>query len=196
MAFEGIDGSGKSSTMAHVVAQLQHDGLPVVATREETDTARGAWVRQSITERWPPLATTFLFAADRAAHVPDIDAWRNQGKHVLCDRFVHSTLAYQSVTLRGVVPDAPTFLRDLHAGWCPMPDQVLLFRADPIKCLERVHKRGAATPYEKARFLQEVQNAYLAQAKADPARFHVLDAERDLKVVAEDALRIVRGWLA
>lgn len=196
IAFEGIDGSGKSSTLARVADALRKEGHDVVATAEETDTPQGRWVRQSIAESWDPVATTFLFAADRAQHVREMQAWLDDGKTVLCDRFLHSTLAYQSVTLQGRMPDPRAFLAGLHAGWCPLPDHVLLFKADPARCIERVRRRGATSAYEKVRFLEQVQAAYLDEAQRDPLRFHVLDAERDILAVGRDAVGIVRSWLA
>jgi dTMP kinase len=195
ITFEGIDGSGKSSTMKRVADALSGEGRDVVMTREETDTVRGAWVRQAVAESWDPIATTLLFVADRAAHVRQINGWIAEGKTVLCDRFVHSTYAYQSVTLADRLQDPSSFLRRLHEPWCPMPDHVLLFRADPARCLDRVRKRGQATAYEKIEFLNRVQEAYLAEAGSD-GRIVVLEAERDIGAVATDALAQVRAWLA
>ena len=196
IAFEGIDGSGKSSTLERVAAALRSDGHDVVATREETATERGGWVKKAVAEGWDPVATTLLFAADRAMHASEIRAWLDAGRTVLCDRYVHSTYAYQSVTLAGRIPDPRAFLRRLHEPWCPMPDHVLLFKADPARCLDRVRKRGQATNYEKAAFLEQVQAAYLAEAEADPGRFHVIEAERDMHGLAQDAIEQVRAWLA
>lgn len=194
IAFEGIDGSGKSSSMDRVAAALRAAGLPVEATREETATERGGWVRRSVAEGWDPLTTTFLFLADRAAHVAEIRPMLDAGRTVLCDRFVHSTYAYQSVTLAGRVADPRAFLRRLHEPWCPMPDHVLLFRADPVRCLERVRKRGQVTAYEKVEFLHRVQEAYLGEARSD-GRIAVLDAERPIDEVARDAEAQVKAWL-
>lgn len=195
IAFEGIDGSGKSSTMERVAAALSKEGLDVVTTREETTTERGAWVRKAVSEGWDPIATTLLFVADRAMHANEINSWLAAGKTVLCDRFVHSTYAYQSVTLADRVQDPRAFLRRLHEPWCPMPDHVLLFRADPARCLDRVRKRGQTTAYEKVDFLHRVQEAYLAEARSD-GRIAVLDAERDIAAVGVDALAQVKAWLA
>ena len=195
ITFEGIDGSGKSSTLARVATALRKAGVDVVETREETATERGSWVRKAISEGWDPIATTLLFAADRAQHVKEIEAWLAAGKTVLCDRYVHSTYAYQSVTLAGRLPDPHAFLRRLHEPWCLMPDHVLLFRADPGRCLDRVRKRGATTAYEKVEFLNRGQEAYLAEARSD-GRIAVLDAERDIQLVGVDALAQVKAWLA
>jgi dTMP kinase len=195
IAFEGIDGSGKSSTLDRVARALAKEGHDVVATREETSTERGEWVRKSIAGHWDPLTTTFLFLADRAQHVREMRGWLAAGKTVLCDRYVHSTYAYQGLTLKGHVPDPRAFLASLHEGWCPLPDKVLLFKADPTRCFDRVRKRGQATSYEKVQFLEQVQAAYLDEARRDPQRFQVFDAERDIELVGRDALAIVRGWL-
>lgn len=194
IAFEGIDGSGKSSTMERVAASLRAAGHAVETTREETATERGAWVRKAVAERWDPVTTTLLFAADRAAHVPEIRKHVEAGRTVLCDRFVHSTYAYQSVTLAGKVPDPRGFLRRLHEPWCLMPDHVLLFQADPARCVERVKKRGEETAYEKVDFLARVQDAYLAEARSD-GRIAVLDAERPIAEVMRDAEAQVKAWL-
>ena len=193
LVLEGIDGSGKSSTLRHAVQVLRDQGRDVVATREETETELGGWVRKSVADRVEPLATAFLFMADRAQHVREIEAWLRQGRTVLCDRYVHSTLAYQSVTLQGVVPDPVGFLTRMHEGWCPMPDKVLLFRADPARSVERTQARGARTPYEKTRFLQQVQDNYLRMAAGDP-RFTVLDAERPIDVVKAEATERLLRW--
>jgi dTMP kinase len=195
IAFEGIDGSGKSSTLERVAAALRADGHDVVATREETATERGGWVRKAVAEGWDPVATTLLFAADRAMHAGEIRAWLDAGRTVLCDRYVHSTYAYQSVTLAGRIPDPRAFLRRLHEPWCPMPDHVLLFKADPARCLDRVRKRGQATAYERVEFLARVQEAYLAEARSD-GRIQVVEAERDLRALADDAIQQVRAWMA
>lgn len=196
IVFEGIDGSGKSSALATVAEALWRDGVQVATTREETPSVRGEWVRRSIEERMDPLTTTFLFLADRAQHVQEIEAWRAAGKHVLCDRFLHSTLAYQAVTLQGRVPDPEAFLRRLHTPWCPLPDHVMLFKADPERCLQRTRDReGAASRYEKASFLARVQERYLGLAAADPERFTVVDADQDQETVAETVARRVRDVL-
>lgn len=195
VAFEGIDGTGKSTAIRAVAASLRKEGLDVEATREETGGPTGDAVRRSIKERWPPMATTFLFVADRACHVAELRSLLDQGRLVLSDRFVHSTYAYQSVTLEGVLPDPPAFLRGLHQGWCPEPDHVVLLTCDPAKAVARTHKRGATTPYEKVEFLAKVQARYLEMARKEKRRFTVVNADRPPAAVAKDALAAVRKVL-
>jgi dTMP kinase len=193
ITFEGIDGTGKSSAVQSVAHALRGDGADVVTTREETAGPTGEWVRRSIKEHWDPLATTFLFLADRALHVREIETWLAAGKTVLCDRFVDSTYAYQAATLAARVPRPMEFLRGLHANWCPVPDRVILLRCDPAVAVGRTKRRGQTTPYEEVRFLTQVQENYLALAAAEPKRFVVLDAGGSLEALKRDAVAASRA---
>ncbi|MGB1586139.1 MAG: dTMP kinase [Thermoplasmatota archaeon] len=181
IVFEGIDGSGKSTALQAVAAAMPDAWV----TREETDTTYGEAVRQAIQARAPALTTAFLFLADRAQHVPQIKAHLEKGD-VLCDRFAHSTLAYQSVAL-GM--DQPLeFLRDLHRPLDLWPDHVLLFDLPADVAVGRAESRGATTPYEKVAFLEEVRTAYLGLAQAEPQRFTIIDATQSPEQVAADCL--------
>lgn len=195
IVFEGIDGSGKSTALEHTAAQLRARWPDLVTTREETSTPLGAAVRDAVARHADPATVAFLFLADRAEHARELEAHLAAGRHVLCDRYELSTYAYQSVTLRGRVPDPVAWLRTLHAAVRLRPDHTLLFVADPARCVERTTRRGATTPYEKAGFLAEVQRAYLAVSDGD-ARVQRLDAERPMGDVAADALGYVQGWLS
>ena len=126
------------------------------------------------------------------------------GKLVLCDRFVSSTLAYQlggdgltadeiraaaEMAIRGRWPDL-TILLD-------MPTDRSLARAVPKFAASKGGKSG---PLSKDRIEQrpieyheQVRQNYLAQAEADPARYRVIDADRDKAAVADDVWRAVRG---
>lgn len=181
IVFEGIDGSGKSTALQAVAAAMPDAWV----TREETDTTYGEAVRQAIQARAPALTTAFLFMADRAQHVPEIKAQLEKGD-VLCDRFAHSTLAYQSVAL---AMDQPLeFLRDLHRPLDLWPDHVLLFDLPADVAVGRAESRGATTPYEKVAFLEEVRAAYLGLAQAEPQRFTIIDATQSPEQVAADCL--------
>ncbi len=196
IAFEGIDGTGKSTVMGRVAAGLAADGVNVWTTAEETSTWHGAAVRRAREERLDPLATTLLFVADRAAHVPEIRSHLDADEVVLCDRFLHSTLAYQSVTLAHLLPDPGEWLLALHAPWCPTPDHVVLLVGDPAACVERAAGRGPTDPYEKVAFLAQVQEAYQRLATQEPSRFTVIDTEGGLESATAKALAAVSACLA
>lgn len=194
ITFEGIDGSGKTTAMAAAAKALMAQGAHVWTTREETQTPYGDLVRASIQEGAPPLATTYLFLADRAQHIGDIRRHLEDGP-VLSDRFLHSTLAYQSVTLDGIVDDPESFLRGLHEPLGLEPDHVVLLDLPADVAVSRVAARGLPTAYEKVAFLEKVRQKYRQLAEAEADRFTVLDATMDQDALAEAAADAVRALL-
>lgn len=195
IVLEGIDGSGKTSLLAVLGRELRRDHPTLLITREETTSWTGDAVRRAIQEKADPLVTTFLFLADRAGHVAEIRAALEAGRHVLCDRFSASTFAYQGVTLADRVVDPESWLGILHEPFGLQPDHTLLLKVDPMRAVSRLAKRSSKTPYERAEFLRKVQAAYLRRAKGDKTT-KVVDADRPADLVARDAVKRVRGWLA
>ncbi len=189
ITFEGIDGSGKSTAIQAVAAQLQAAGHEVLVTAEETDSYLGEAVRASIDEGADPLATAYLFLADRARHATEIRAALEAGKHVLCDRYMHSTLAYQGVTLAGRMTDPMAFLRFLHTPIGLEPDMVLLLDIDPEVSVARLDRDKA--PYEKVEFLAKVRKQYQLLAAGRPDMIHTIDAATSKEDVAAAAVKHV-----
>ncbi len=189
ITFEGIDGSGKSTALEAVQEHLSAKA-PVWVTREETD-LMGPAIRRSIQEGADPRVTTHLFVADRAVHVKEIRRHLDAGEWVLCDRYAHSTLAYQGVTLAGPVDDADAWLRSLHTPMGLWPDLVLWFDVDPAIAVERVKGRGATAPYEKVAFLEKVRANYAALAASEPERITRIDASQSPEKVAADAIAAI-----
>ncbi len=178
IVFEGIDGSGKSTVSRRVAGHLAERGEDVHWTMEPTDTAAGRAVRAAIEGRHEPVSTTLLFVADRIQHAHALESRLADGQTVVCDRYLHSTLAYQGVTLAGRpdVPDPTAWLRDLHAHVALRPDRVVLLDLPAEAALARAEARGATDPFEKVDFLERVRAAYLDLAAAEPERIRVVDA--------------------
>ncbi len=145
IAFEGGEGAGKSTQIARLAETLRARGDTVVVTREPGGTPGAEEIRalfvQGATGRWTVETDVLLVSAARADHVarlirPALDA----GQTVLCDRYIHSTLAYQ-----GCGKGVPLgLLKRLHAFatgdlW---PDLVLWLDA-PVELSERT---GAMPP--------------------------------------------------
>ena len=170
-------------------------GIPLWVTKEETDGAVGNLVRDSIANKMDPLATTFLFIADRADHVSEIASRLAAGTHVLCDRYLHSTLAYQGVTLGDRIENVQEWLRSLHTPWAPIPDHVLLFDAPAETCVARTKQRGETTPYEKISFLAKVRASYLQLADGD-VTVTTVDSQGPIEDVQNEALARVKSWLS
>ncbi len=138
IAFEGIDGAGKTTQLRRVAAELVRAGLTVRVSKEPTDGPHGARIRRSATEgRLPPREELEAFLADRRAHVADLLAPAlARGEVVLVDRYYLSSVAYQGA--RGLEPDEVLHLNEAFA---PRPDLVVLIDVPPKVGLARVRSR-------------------------------------------------------
>ncbi|USU06667.1 dTMP kinase [Sphingomonadaceae bacterium OTU29LAMAA1] len=186
IAIEGVDGSGKSGVVRHLIASLRAQGHDVLGTREPGGTPQGEALRGLLLagedEAWDPRAELLLMTAARVQHVarivlPAVAA----GRVVVSDRYAGSTLAYQGAG-RGM---AERLIRDLHAAvvddvW---PDLTLVLDLDPAVGLARSRKRLAVDAVDEGRFEsldlafhQRIRAAFLAQAAAAPERHVVVDA--------------------
>lgn len=172
IAFEGIDGAGKSTQIQRLAARLDAAGHPVTTTREPTDGPWGKKIRSSAeTGRMSPADELAAFIEDRRQHVreliePSLDA----GRTVLIDRYYFSTVAYQGA--RGL---EPTELLAANA-FAPAPDLLLLFDLPPRVSLERVRSRGGGVDlFEREDELTRVREIFLSLEA--PGRV-VLDALR------------------
>ena len=100
ITLEGIEGSGKTSQLAHIEAYLRQRGFEPVVTREPGGTAVGEKIRAVLLdpdiEKMTPLTELFLYEADRIEHLEKtIRPALAAGKIVLCDRFFDATIVYQ-----------------------------------------------------------------------------------------------------
>ncbi len=160
LAFEGLDGSGKSTQLARLAGRLRQCGHDVVTTREPTDGAHGRRIRQlaAAGESVGPEEELRLFVADRREHVTRVIAPAlARGALLLTDRYFLSTVAYQGAA--GLDPDR--LLLDSESEF-PLPDLALVFELEPRICLERVRARGApAEPtFERFDRLQRVAEIF------------------------------------
>jgi dTMP kinase len=183
IAFEGAEGCGKSTHAARLAAALD-----AVHTRETGGTAIGARIREilhdtSITNL-SHRSEALLAAADRAQHIEQVVAPAlAAGRHVVSDRTVYSTLAYQGYG-RGLPLDR---IRDINA-WAVdghWPELVLLLVAPPEMIERRMLKRQLDRfEREDAGFHQRVSEGFHQMAQADPEHWVVVDAGLDVDTVA------------
>jgi len=136
IAFEGIDGTGKSTQIRFLAATLAQQGHPVVVTREPTDGPYGRQIRALFTSRdeISPARELELFMADRREHVREVvgPALR-AGKIVLTDRYYLSTAAYQ-----GAAGQDPEAIIAANETFAPVPDLVLLLTMTPAQSIHRI----------------------------------------------------------
>ena len=208
LAFEGIEGSGKTTIMERMAEQLHKQGLSVRMTREPGGTAFGRELRRLLLDTrsatFSTQAELLLFLADRAQHLQEVVMPAlGEGTMLLCDRYAASTLAYQGYG-RGMPLDQITRLIEFATGglW---PDMTLLFDL-PVelglaRARERSREEGAEVTEgrfeaENLDFHQRVRTGYLELAAQHPKRYAIVDASVPTDAVLQQALGLVRARLA
>lgn len=196
ITFEGVEGCGKSTQMARLLAWMEKAGLPVLATREPGGTKVGEGIRELLlTPRDEGLdagAELLLYEAARAQHVGEvIRPALEAGAHVLCDRFFDSTTAYQAFG-RGLDEEMVLELNRMASGGL-VPDLTLLFSVAIEEGLGRARgdSAGDRLEGESLAFHRRVQAGFEALAKREPGRFRVLD-EGAIEQVHEEVIAIVK----
>ena len=195
VSFEGGEGAGKSTQIAHLARRLRERGLRVVATREPGGSPRAERIRSILlsgqAKDLGSQGETMLFAAARRDHVETLIAPAlGEGALVLCDRFIDSTRVYQGA----VAGLDQRFLGALEAAATAgtMPDLTLVIDVPAELGLERARLRRTARGEAPDRFEAEgaayhakVRDAFLTIAAAEPRRCTVIDGGEAPDRVAE-----------
>ena len=178
ITFEGIDGSGKTT-----IAKILHSKIEKsIFTTEPTDSWLGKSVKKALEEKRDAITIAFLFLADRNEHIKEIKKWLNEGKIVICDRFIDSTFAYQKEHIK--MDGVEEWLDWLHKPFFIKPDITFLLVIEPRKAIERIKDRKLIV-YEDEKFLEKVQENYLEIAKKEKDRIVIIDAEKSKEEVVE-----------
>jgi len=189
VTFEGIDGAGKTTVSRLVAESFRAADHRVFLTTEPTTTWLGDAVRRAYDDDVGPIAESFLFLADRAAHVDEIRSHLEKGELVLCDRYADSTYAYQGARLEGKMSDPLRFLQRASDAWIVRPDLTLLLRVPVELGLKRIQARPNLIRFEDLAFLKKVAANYDRLARS--RRFVVLDGARDAEAVAAEAVSAI-----
>ena len=188
ITFEGLDGSGKSTQLKRVAADLERRGVDHVVTREPggtpfADLLRELFLRREAAQVDGVVELMLVFASRRQHLIEVIEPAVAAGAVVLCDRFTDSTYAYQGGG-RGVPPERIAEADRLATGG-RAPDRTLLFDLSPEEAQRR--RRGAAADRidrESLAFYRRVHEAYGRRIAAEPERFRVIDAAASIDDVA------------
>jgi dTMP kinase len=185
ISFEGSEGSGKSTQISRIADRFEDAGYEVVVTREPGGTPIGEEIRHILMhgsdgDKMMPETELLLFAASRAQLVREVILPAvEDGKIVLCDRFMDSTTVYQGVARN--IQSEPVHMINTFAVGHMTPDVTVVIDLDAEVGLERVRHRANDLPdrmeQENIQFYQKVRNGYLMLAKAMPERFIVVDGE-------------------
>ena len=183
ISFEGIDGVGKSTQADLMENYLVSKGHSVVRTFEPGGTDLGTEIRHLLLHRKGEVSArseALLYAADRAHHVASkIAPALAEGKVVITDRFLDSSVAYQGA---GRELDL-TEIRNLSL-WAVnnlLPDLTVLLDLDAELASKRRGQTGEEPDRlerEKIEFFEAARNSYLELAKNEPNRFFVVDANQ------------------
>ncbi|HYY07634.1 MAG TPA: dTMP kinase, partial [Actinomycetota bacterium] len=181
IAFEGVEGSGKGTQIAMAEEFLRREGYDVLVTREPGGTEVGERVRELLldpnTGNLDARAEALLFAASRAQTVHSvIRPALAEGKVVICDRYVDSSLAYQGWG-RGL-GEQDVLTLNVWGTQGLFPDLVILLHLEPERGLLRSTEAPDRMELEGQDFHAKVANAYLKIAEEHPERFVVVEADK------------------
>jgi dTMP kinase len=198
IAFEGINGCGKTTLHRKVSEYLRSRSVALIDTREPGGTPLGKEIRKLLLE-WPgekksERSELLLFAADRAEHVdklikPSLAA----GSWVLCDRYIYSTITFQG---HG---------RGIQRSWLDQanalatqglePDLVVLLDLDPTVALTRISKRSDngrdSFEDEHLEFHSRIRQGFLECAEKSSTAFLVLDATESPEALTQQVCRVL-----
>lgn len=188
IAFEGGEGTGKSTQTSLLAQWLQEAGYECVVTQEPGGTAFGEQIRSVLLTRSDtPLsarAEALLYAADRAAHVDKVlRPALNNGAVVITDRYVDSSLAYQGAGRNLSMGEVERLSHWATQGL--RPDLVILLDIDPVIGLERASRRSVADRMEgeSLDFHKRVRRCFL-QLAGRAGYYLVLDASAPIDDIA------------
>ena len=198
VVFEGVEGSGKGTQIELARGFLESRGREVVVTREPGGTGFGDRLRETIldkaTGKVDPRAEALLFAAARAQNVAEvIRPALAEGKVVLCDRFIDSSVAYQG-TARGL-GEQDVLNLNVWATQGLFPDLVILLHLEPELGLLRATGDPDRIESEDVSFHAKVSDAYLRIADDHPDRFRVIDASLTTEEVRDQVREALSALL-
>jgi len=190
VVIEGIDGCGKTSQINLLVEFLKKKKKDVIVTKEPTEKSKaGKRIRQVLEGKlkMDPLELQKLYVQDRKEHLErEIVPALKKGKIVVCSRYFFSTLAYGSA--EGIEMD---LLMKMNKRFL-LPDLVIILKASPSVCLERIKERGKKEEFfEKKEKLERVSKIY----EKMPSLFKnviIIDGEREIEEIFDEIKKIVQ----
>lgn len=198
ITIEGPDGAGKTSVLNELYPRLQLIAKRgIVKTREPGGVKISEKIRKIIldpkNEEMDERTEALLYAAARRQHLVEvIMPALNEGKIVICDRFVDSSLAYQGAGRRIGMPEIAKINEFATEG--TTPDFTLYLDVDSdtgLKRIERNREQADRLEVESLEFHQRVRHAYLKLAEENPVRIHKVDARMSLQDVVDTSFAAI-----
>lgn len=196
ITFEGNDGCGKTTISELVYQELLQKGCPCILTREPGGIDIAEQIRHIILDpaniAMDARTEALLYAASRRQHlvervIPALD----QGKIVLCDRFIDSSLAYQGMGRQIGMEEIEQMNQFATEGL--MPDATIFLEVSESVSRQRLAQRGALDrmDQESLDFHRRVREGYALVRERYADRMHVIDADQDIDTVLKAAMTAV-----
>ena len=197
VTFEGCEGVGKSSQIKRLKKYLDEHNIECVVTREPGGSFVAEKIRDVILDsqnnQMCDICETFLYAAARAQHINDIvKPALEEGKLVICDRYIDSTYAYQGVG-KGLGKDFITKLNDLSVEnfypnltvFLDLPPKYAFLRKGGADETDRLEKLSI-------KFHEKVYLGYKEIEKKEPDRFIAVDASGEVLETHEKIIQLLK----
>lgn len=197
ITFEGADGCGKTTQLNLLKEYLENQGYEVVLTREPGAIGLGEEIRKLLLHYEGYVSSkseAFLFLADRAQNIETIvKPSVAEGKIVLCDRHIDSTIAYQGYG-RGEDIEKLEYLNNLSTDFYK-PDLTLVYDVDIETATKRVGSDKDRMEQAGQIFQIKVQDGYKKMAILEPDRIKLIDSTESIETVFEKTKMIVEQLL-
>jgi dTMP kinase len=157
IVIEGLDGAGTTTQLSLIDQRLGDVGVLHCCTFEPTNGAIGRLIREILAKALPvrPRTLALLFAADRTEHVESsgIRSHLEGGEIVVCDRYLFSSLAYQSIDC------GFDFVLSINEGF-PLPELLIFIDTPPDLCRQRRQNRSQSDLFDSVPVQEEVRHRY------------------------------------
>ena len=191
ITFEGGEGSGKSSQIDILRSRLINKNVEFICTREPGGMPSAEIIRELVitgdVDKWEPMTEALLMFASRYEHTKNlIIPALEKGKWVICDRYYHSTYAYQGLG-HGLGLEKMEALKKITIGDIE-PDLTFFLDIDPVVGIKRTASRKSSeVRYENMdiSFHNKLREAFKNFSKKNPKKSVMIDANQDLNKISD-----------
>ena len=198
ITLEGIEGSGKTSSIKSITDLLDGKRISYVVTREPGGSSIGSELRSILLDPKTEISSEvelLLMLADRKDHVEKVILPNlKTGNWVISDRFMDSSIAYQGGGRKLDKKMIDSFSKNLNL---PNPDLTLLFDVPVEISLSRVKARGELDRFEQEKldFHNRIREAYLELAEQNVNRIQIIDSSREIELMLKSVEQIIENLI-